>query len=334
MVVSASSIVVSLGVVGALGALYLDPARAAVGPLPAEGLSLPADSRFVMGLDVRRFVGSPFYEKFGRSEETGRPRAFAELEEKTGLNPERDIDNIYVAGSGPAQRGGDGVVLVTGRFDRGRIATAIETQKKGTAKKYQGVSMYVFSEGRSGRGTGAVALLDDTALVFGSQQSVEKTIATRVNGDPGLKGNAPLLALLESVKPGSTFWVVGDQSVMDQMPGQIPGPGGAGLSVPPLKSVVVTGDLDPVVSLDVTGEAAAETAARNLADVVRGMIAFASLQAGQKPEVKELASGINVTTEAARVRITGRFDYEALDALRQMHAPRHRKADAAPSPSE
>ena len=48
----ASTLVVALGVVAALGALWLDPARAAVGPLPAAALVLPADSRFVMGFDV------------------------------------------------------------------------------------------------------------------------------------------------------------------------------------------------------------------------------------------------------------------------------------------
>jgi hypothetical protein len=338
MVVSASSLVVSLGLVGALGMFYLDPARAAVGPLPAEGLSLPSDSRFVMGLDVRRFVASPFYEKFGKTQGEGRPNAFAELEAKTGLNPERDIDHIYVAGSGPGQRGGDGVVLVVGRFDRYKIGRLIETEKKSaTSKKYQGLPMYLFNEAREGRsGSGALAFLDDDSLVIGSQAAVEKTIASRVNGDGGLRGNQPLTALLESVRPGSTFWVVGDQSVLDQMPRSVPGPGGAGgMNLPGLKSVVVTGDLDPLVSLDVTGEAVDEAGARNLADLVRGMIALANLQAGQNPGLKELASAVSVSTEASRVRITGRFDYEALDSLRQQHMPkRPRKAEAQVSPSE
>jgi hypothetical protein len=335
MVVSASSIVVFLGVVGALGAFWLDPARAAVGPLPPEGVSLPSDSRWVMGLDVRRFVASPFYERFGKTEASGRPRAFSDLEEKTGLNPERDIDHIYLAGSGAGPRG-DGVALMLGRFDRYKIGRLIETEKKGgaTSRKYQGLPMYLFNESREGRSSGALAFLDDDALVIGSQAAVEKTIASRVNGDGGLRGNQALTALLESVKPGSTFWAVGDASVLDRMPREIPGAGGpGGMTLPPLKSVVVTGDLDPVVALDVTGEAADETAARNLADVVKGMVALATLQAGQKPELKELASAISVSTEASRVRVTGRFDYEALDALRQRHTPR-RKADVAPSPGD
>ena len=64
LVVIAAGSVVGLGLALALGALVLDPARAAVGPLPAEGLVLPADSRFVMGIDVPRFVQSPFYKQY------------------------------------------------------------------------------------------------------------------------------------------------------------------------------------------------------------------------------------------------------------------------------
>jgi hypothetical protein len=60
-VVLGSAVVVTVGALVAMGAIYLSPARAAVGPMPAEGLILPADTRFVVGLDVRRFVQSELY---------------------------------------------------------------------------------------------------------------------------------------------------------------------------------------------------------------------------------------------------------------------------------
>src|SRR6267142_6378745 len=137
LVVLGATVVVAAGAMAALGALYLDPARAAVGPLPPQALSLPAGTRYVMGLDVKRFVASPLYTKYAAARAANRPQAFAELEEKTGLNPERDLDQVYVAGSdvptGP--RAGAGLVVVTGRFDRYKVAHAIETEKKGVTSK-------------------------------------------------------------------------------------------------------------------------------------------------------------------------------------------------------
>lgn len=324
LVVLASTLIVGAGALTAVGALYLDPARAAVGPLPAEGLALPADAQFVMGIDVRRFVASPFYARFGEEHAAARPQAFAEMEEKTGIDPERDVDAIYVAGRKGSGKGrdGDGVVIVLGTFDRYKVSRAIETSHKGaTSTKYQGTPVYLFEESRAGRKAGAVAFLDDHTLVMGSRTGVEQAIDARADGQ-GLRSNAAMTALLETVRPGSTFWMVGDQSVLAQMPKGLPGPGGDGqaMNLPPLKTVVVTGDLDPVVSFEAIGEAADAVAAQNLADVVRGFVALASLQASQKPELKQLASGVSVTTDANKVRIAARFPYELLDALRPKKA--------------
>ncbi|HEV7499642.1 MAG TPA: hypothetical protein VGQ33_06540 [Vicinamibacteria bacterium] len=334
LVVLGATVVVAAGAMAALGALYLDPARAAVGPLPPQALSLPAGTRYVMGLDVKRFVASPLYTKYAAARAANRPQAFAELEEKTGLNPERDLDQVYVAGSqaGVPGRNGDALIVVTGRFDRAKVARAIETERKGvTSKNVSGTVVYLFNESASGKGTGATAFLDDNTLVMGTQASVEQTVSARAKGEAPLRDNAALLGLLEGVKPGSTFWMVGDQTLLSNMPKAIPGPGGPGTSqsieLPALKSLTVTGDLEPQVSLDITGEAADEPAAKNLADVVRGFVALASLQANQKPELKQLASAISVTTEASRVHVAARVPYEVLDSLQP------KRAATAPPPS-
>ena len=333
LVVSSSVAVVALGVVAALSALILDPARAAVGPLPPEGLALPADARFLVGLDVKRFTASPFYQKYSH-EKNGRPQTFKDLEEKTGLNPERDVDQVVIAGGQVPGR--EGVVLVFGRFDQSRLAHAIETQgKEVTWKRHEGVAVYLFREGT--QASKALAFLDDRTLLIGSQQAVETTIANRAQGGGALRSNQALMDLLQRVKPGSTFWMVGDQTLLAQMPKSIPAPGAAAgsetsISLPALKSLVVTGELSPAVTISAVGDAADEAAAKNLADVVRGFAALAALQANQKPELKELASAISVTTETVHVRVNARFPYELLDALHQQRKPATAPEAAPQSP--
>jgi len=330
LVVLSSLVLVGVGVVVALGALYFDPARAAVGPLPAEGLALPGDTQFVMGFDVHRFVASPFYQRFGKDRQgQGRPPGFNELEEKTGLNPERDVDRIVFGGRAAEKGPEGGVVLVSGRFDRTKLSRAIETESKGvTSKSHEGTTIYLFREGEGAK-SGAVAFLDDDTLVLGPRESVEATLTNYAGGKAPMRGNAAFIALLESVKPGSTFWAVGDQSVLSRLPLSIPGAAGQGsVTLPPVKSVIVTGDLDPMVALELTGEAVDNKAAQNLADVVRGLVALASLQASQKPELKELASAVSVTTDATRVHVNVRVPYELIDSL----APKRPAAAAAEAP--
>jgi hypothetical protein len=328
MVVFASMLVVGVGAVAALGALYLDPARAAVGPLEAEGLALPADSKFVMGLDVRKFVASPFYARFATERGQARPDAFGELEDKFGLNPERDLDRVIIAGRDTSGMKKDpGIAIVTGRFDRYKLGRAAEEKPGVTTKNHQGTAMYLYNEGQ--KGATAIAFLDDDTLALGSQAAVESVIANRADGAQGLRGNPKLLALIEGIKPGSTFWVAGDQSLLSKMPSAIPGgAGGAGMQLPSLRSMVVTGDLDPVVALQITGETADAASAQSLADIVRGLVAMASLQGQQKPELRQLASAVSVPTEADRVLVNARFPYELLDSLQ----PKKRDAAGVTSP--
>lgn len=323
-VVFASMLVVGVGAVAALGALYLDPARAAVGPLPAEALALPADSRFVMGIDVRRFVASPFYGRFASREGQGRPDAFREVEEKLGLDPERDLDRVVFAGTESTGKGShSGVALITGRFDRYKLGRAAEEKPGVTTKSHEGTSMYLYDE--EGKRPTAIAFLDDETVAVGSQASVEAVIANRAAGAGGLRANAGLLGLVEKVKPGSTFWMAGDQALLAKMPGA---GGGLGMQLPALRSMIVTGDLDPVVALQITGEAADAAAAQSLADVVRGLVAMVSLQAQQKPELKQLASAVSVTTEEHRVQVNARFPYELLDTLQPKKSGTARTAPA------
>lgn len=314
-VVFTSMAVVLVGALAALGVLVLEPARAAVGPMPGEGLALPADARFVAGFDVKRLIASPFYQKY--AQKGGRPDAFADVESRIGLNPERDLDQVVVAG-----RDGDpatsGVAMVIGRFDRTKLMQAVEAKKgEVTWKALSGTNVYLFKEGS--RRAAALAFLDDRTVVIGSQAAVEGTVASHSSGAAGLRGNKPLLGLLEQVKPGSAFWMVGDQTLLKNLPSSIPAPGAQGASnsitLPNLQSLLVTGDLESAVSLSVTGETTDDAAARNLADVVRGFVALMALQAQQKPELKDLGSAIQVSTEGRRVLLSARFPYELLDAL-------------------
>ena len=325
LAVLVSTVVVVLGVMAGVGALWLNPARAAVGPMPAEALILPADARFVMGFDVKRFTASPFYARYA-SQRGMQPESLRELEEKTGINPTRDIDQIVVAGTGP---GSIGLALVTGRFDLYKLGRALETDGKVTGTNHDGVSLYAFKE--EGPRPTAVAFLNETSLLFGPKDKVEAAVSSRTRGEMPFKANASLIGLVEKVRPGSTFWMVGDQSLLAGLPTSVPAPGasaeGTTVSLPQLQSLTVTGDLDPQVSLTIIGQAKDELAAKNLADVVRGFVALMSLQAQQKPELQQLASAVTVATEQTRVLVSARIPYELIDALQA-------KAKPAPAPAK
>lgn len=323
VVLFVSVLVVALGVIAGLGALWLDSARAAVGPMPTEGLVLPADTQFVMGFDVKRLVASPAWERYAKRPAM-RPEGLEKLEAWTGLDPARDIDQIVVAGRrGAGKQPPPPLVLAMGRFDLQKLGWSLDKVEQGTTSELEGTTLFTMEKkGKSGNVESAsLALLDARTLLFGPTERVQTVVASRSRGETPLRQNTQLLELVESVRPGSTFWLVGDQSLLAEMPKGIPapgmgGPGGAaGMNLPPLQSLTLTGDFDPQLSLSLTGVAADEAGATKLADVVRGLVALMSLQAQQRPELAELASAFSISTEMNRVLISARIPYELLEAL-------------------
>jgi hypothetical protein len=312
LVLITSSAIVGLGTLAALGALVLDPARAAVGPLPAAALALPATSRYVIGFDVPRFLASPLYERLTRKQPE--KDIFKDLREQVGVDPRRDVDRIVFAGA----RGHAMAAMVFGRFDRYRLGRALETRKGVTWKTHAGLTVYFMGEARNT--THAVAFLDDQTLVLGDREGVLATLDNHA-GAGSLRSNAALIGLLGQVKAGSTLWMVGDAELLSALPSALPGSRATSeqpsqtMNLPRLKGLIATGEFDPALDLDVIGETEDEAAARNLADLVRGGVALISLQAAQKPELRELATAISVTTDVRRVRVNVRLPYALLDTL-------------------
>ena len=66
---------------------------------------------------------------------------------------------------------------------------------------------------------------------------------------------------------------------------------------------------------------AVESAYASLDDVVRGLVAMASLQSQQKPELQQLASAFSVATEENRVLVNARIPYELIEAMQPKQAP-------------
>jgi len=316
LIVVVAGAVVTLGILGAVGAFLLDPTRSAIGPLPGQGVWLASETRYVMGLDVQRLVHSAFFARYVRS--GARPRSFLELQAKTGLDPERDVQSIIVAGQGKD----DSVALVLGSFDRETLARVMGSPEVGTVASHSGATLYLLAGNDQDQGPGvklhAATFLDDTTLALGSRPAIEALLGRRAGREPGLGQGSSLAKLLGRVKPGSTFWMVGDPSLLANLPQVLPVPGGGQdrLTIPGLLGLVVAGDVEPQVSLDLVADTKDEAAARNLADMARGLLALATMQASQRPELKALTSAISVTSEQSSVRVIARFPYAMLDLLR------------------
>ncbi len=283
--VASSLGLVALVATAAVAALLLRP-QAALGPAPPAALALPGDSPFVMGLDVRKLVASSFYKNQSARQPVD---VLQEIAKQTGLDPERDVDTIVFAGSKEgAQRG---VAVVVGRFDTAKLQSRIGP---------------------------SLAVLGDGAIVAGEPTLVRATVDNHSTGKTGLASNAAQVARLERVRPGSAFWMVGDESVLRRLPRTVPSPmGGGSLSLPALEQLVVSGEFEPQLAIDVVGDTADASGAKNLAEMLSGLIALVKMQTAQRPEIAGLATAFNVSHAQNQVSVAVRMPPDLVEALQK-----------------
>ncbi len=306
--VSVGLVVLGIGV--ALSGLAA-PAATLTSRLPAVTQAFPADATFVGGFDVKRLAASAFYQKQVAARNLARPDAFRHLEEETGLNPERDVDRVFVAGL----RGGTSVAVVLGAFDVYKLRAAAALKAGAKAEKVGDLDFYSFA-GKNAAQPQGIAFVDQGTLLTGDAAGVRAMLEAHGQHKATLRTNVLLGGLLDRARTDATFWLVGDGTLLSNLPtGGSSGGLGSNFSMPNLKSLSVSGDLEPLVTISATGDAADAAGAKNLADTARGLTSLLALQAGAKPELKELATAFTITQKASQVVIDFRVSPETLAAL-------------------
>jgi len=305
---STKSVVVGLVVAAVLGLAlvagvgvgywYFAGRSQPIGPLPAEAAILPGDAGVVGGVDVRRIVSGANYKKYMAGAMADAGKDLKELEQKTGLNFERDIEGFYGAGSrvGTEQAG---VFVLVGNFDPERIGKAIkeDPKSKATTTTVEGFTVYEMKEGE--KVSGHLAIPGGRVIVAGTPALVASTLANFKGGKGGVASNPELVTALKAIEASQTFWVLATPKAM----ADAPKPGEGMPPVPLPKSVLFTGQFDPSVSLKLLGEMADEAAAKDLAEKLNGFKAMAAMFAADKPDVAQAAQALSIVNAGKTVTL-------------------------------
>lgn len=274
-------------------------AQSAAGPMPPEALVLPAEG-LVLGIDARALFASTLWaqlssgtlaalggslpaEQIQKSQLELRDaiaKGLTEAEKATGMRLDRDVDRAVIAVSGLEHKSPLVAVVALGRFDPARIAAAVEASQQASGarpahRSVAGASLLVWEKA----GKPAFALsLDARSASFGSPALVERALTNRAGRVNALAASPRLLSLVQGLRPDAGLWIVADERVLDKAKPA------AGASPPPFPVPrAVTFAAQWGGGLELAGEMADEAAARNLADVIRGGIGMARMQAAQPP---------------------------------------------------
>jgi hypothetical protein len=333
-------VIVSLAVLGiglgsGLVAYYVGFPAGALGRQggPDELAYVPRNASAIAFANVHEIMTSELRQKLHRalpSQGDGQ----RELESRTGINIETDIDRVvaclYPDRAESSQ--GSGMVLARGRFDEVKIE-ALMREHGATVETYNGKRMvladHAFTHDRDddpaenadrrprSSHSFAVSFMEPGLVALGSTSLIRSAIDLHHAGNnpqQGLEsvtGNEELMNLVRSLDDGNA-WAVGR---FDALGSHARLPEAVSNQIPAITWVSVSGHVNGGIRGLIRAETRDEDAANNLRDVVRGFLALAKLQSGSRPELQMMMQSLEMTGTGKTVGLSFAVPAEVFDIV-------------------
>jgi len=323
--VIASLLVIGVGLGTGLVAYYVGfPAGAFAGRGgPAELEYVPRDAAVIAYADVRDVMTSELRQKLRSAIPMPAENGQHELEEKTGINIETDVDRViacvYPDRNGTTSHGG--MVLARGRFNEGRIE-GLMREHGAHVEDYRTKRLVVSDviDGRSGQF--ALAFVEPGFVALGSANIVRASIDLHQAGNnpqtgvESVTGNEELMNLVRSLETGNA-WAVGR---FDALTSQAHLPESVVSQIPAITWFSVSTHINGGIRGVLRAETRDDEAANNLRDVVRGFLALGKLQSGSHPEIQAMMQSLELGGTGKTVALS--FDvplqvFDLIESLRQ-----------------
>ncbi len=324
-----SLLVLGVGLGTGMVAYYVGfPARAD-GPAggPKELAYVPRDASIIAYANVRGIMDSELRQKIRRSvplPENGQQ----ELQDRTGINLETDVDHIVAcarAQGGNQAMPGAGMVLAAGTFDEVRIE-ALMREHGARVEQYNGSRLIVADAGhdiavgdqvRHVGGTFALSFLAPGLAAFGSIDMIKSAVDLHRSGSNAQTGaqsatlNDELMKRVRAMD-GGTAWVVGR---FDALRGQARLPDNVASQIPAITWFSVNSHINGGIRGIISADARDEQAANNLRDVIRGFLALAKMQAGNRPELQAAMQSLELGGTGQTVSLAFTVPGELFDLI-------------------
>ena len=278
---------------------------------PDELQYVPADASVVAYANVRDVMNSEFRQRFRQLEPQSEERH--DFEDQTGINLEQDVESVVVAmtpGDAPNHPEHGALLLARGRFQAERLE-ALAIQHGAAVDEYEGTRIVSHESGQNGEnGRMALGFIEADLVAFGSDQMVRRAIDAHRDRRNVVSNNdmMRLIAELDS----SNAWAVGR---FDELARQANLPTDIQGQIPTISWFSAAGHINGGLSGVVKAEAKDEAAAQNLRDVVRGFLALAKLQAGNKPGMQHMVDSLQLSGDGTTVALAFSVPTEVLDVL-------------------
>jgi hypothetical protein len=315
-VVSAAAIL-AIGLTTGLVASYMGlPVAFSSAAGPDELQYVPADAAVVAYANVREIMDSDFRQRFRQFEPDTHERD--EFQEKTGVIIDQDINSVvaaFIPGSDLSQGPKGVLVLARGRFAQGTIE-GLAVQHGGKAEDIptsEGVKRLITHVNSNGEPDMAIGFLEADLIAIGGYDAIRKSIDAKF-GRNIVSVNGEVMTQINQLD-ASNAWAVGR---FDAIANDAHVPTEIKQYLPAIQWFSAATHINGGVQGVFKVEARDEESAKNMRDVLNGLLALAKMQANSRPELKTMADSLQLSGDGTSVALSFTLPSELFDALQQL----------------
>jgi hypothetical protein len=294
---------------------------------------LPADSEYVVAVNVRQIVDSEIIKKYalGQIKDFLAGADAQKFLKDLGLDPLKDIDRIVVGASGTDQNDFKALAVIRGKFNPEKLYQAADAQTKKDPDHFSLVKdgadvMFKFQPDNGTPGYGTV--INDTTLVVSTDKKLVSAALAASNGDKKPAINKDLAALVSRMDDKSSLYLCAlTKDKLNKL--KLPPGGGA----PPnlqkqlgrldsiTAAVRVSADINFEISLGLADENAADEMGKDVDDGIQQIRGLAPILVANNPQMKplaEAAKSLKSSVKGKNVNITGKLPGDAIGQLLNM----------------
>jgi hypothetical protein len=293
---------------------------------------LPADSEYVIAVNVRQVLDSDIIKKYalGQIKDFLAGGDAQKFLKELGLDPLKDVDRVVIGASGTDQTDFKGLAVLRGKFDPERLYKAAEAQTKKDPDHFSLVKdgadvMFKYQPDQGNPVYGTV--INDSTVVLGSDKKLVSAALAASGGDKRPAINKDLAALISRMDDKSSLYVclvTKDKLSKLKLP-----QGGAPANLQDQlgkldtvsAAVRVTADITFEVNLGMADEAAAGEMGKSVDDginQIRGLLPFLVANDPKMKPLADAAKSLKSGVKGKSVSISGKLPGDVIGKLLDM----------------
>ena len=276
---------------------------------------LPEQATAIGYVNVKKIHDSEFFKMILDSADVNpfHQNEYQEFVEATGLDLQKDIDEIYIAGNpGDHPQEKDGLIVVLGKFDSEKIIVYIKnkSEKKAhtlTSSNYEGHNIYRISD----KDTINFSFFDANTLLAGSENNIMQWI----DKSSGKSKESPnkLISQIDKLKYKDTAWFTINTEHLTEM---LKNKDVKKLkSLENLKKISICLNLVETFKLFGQSEFSSGDQAELFYDAIKGFIAAGKLSTSEDRDLVDVLNSIDVNQNNDQVTVNVEFTKQDVEKL-------------------